>query len=229
MGLRAHPSWNVAQRLRLEPDEVDATVAEVRGLLRKRGRAACTWEVGSSATPADLLERLRAHGCVDDRDPHVIGMVLTEPPPAPAESIEARPVRDFAEFRAAQHVAEEAFGGTVEMDDALVRARYEEQVETGGWTTFVALVDGEIVASATSTDVDGAVTLNGGAVAPRARGRGAYRALVTARWDDAVARGMPALVTQAGAMSRPILERLGFRAVCEIWILLDEFDAALSN
>jgi GNAT superfamily N-acetyltransferase len=223
MGPRPHPSWNVAQRLRLEPESVDATVEQVRGLLRERGRAACTWEIGSSATPDDLVERLRAHGCVDDRDPHVIGMVLTEAPPEAPESIEARPVRDFDEFSAAQLVAEQAFGSTVEMDVALVRARYDEQVETRGWKTFVALLDGEIVASATSTYLDGAVTLNGGAVAPQARGRGAYRALVTARWNDAVAHGTPALVTQAGAMSRPILERLGFRAVCEIRILLDEF------
>jgi len=38
-----------------------------------------------------------------------------------------------------------------------------------------------------------------------ARGRGAYRALVAARWADAVERGTPALVTQAGAMSKPML------------------------
>src|SRR5206468_8394543 len=36
------------------------------------------------------------------------------------------------------------------------------------------------------------------------------RALVKARWDDAVARGTPLLVTHAGALSRPILGRLGF-------------------
>jgi hypothetical protein len=46
---------------------------------------------------------------------------------------------------------------------------------------------------------------------------------VAARWEDAVARGTPTLVTQAGRMSRPILERLGFRAVCEIRILVDRF------
>ena len=56
-----------------------------------------------------------------------------------------------------------------------------------------------------------------------ARGRGAYRALVRARWDDAVAAGTPVLITQAGRMSLPILERLGFRAVCEIQVLLDAF------
>ena len=60
------------------------------------------------------------------------------------------------------------------------------------------------------------MTLFGGATLPEARGRGAYRALVAARWEDAVARGTPVLVTQAGAMSRPILARLGFREVCEI-------------
>ena len=63
----------------------------------------------------------------------------------------------------------------------------------------------------------------GGATLPEARGRGVYRALVAARWEDAVARGTPALVTQAGAQSRPILARLGFRELCEIRILLDVF------
>jgi predicted acetyltransferase len=58
---------------------------------------------------------------------------------------------------------------------------------------------------------------------PEARGRGAYRALVAARWRDAVERGTPLLVTQAGRMSQPILERIGFRRVCEIRILLDDF------
>jgi hypothetical protein len=61
----------------------------------------------------------------------------------------------------------------------------------------------------------------GGGVLPAARGRGIYRALVRARWDDAVAAGTPALCTQAGAMSRPILEGLGFQPVAEHEILLD--------
>jgi len=229
MGPGAHPSWNVAQRLRLMPETIDSTVEDVHALLRERGRSACTWEIGSSATPSDLAEQLRARGFVDDRDPYAVGMVLTAPPPAQPEGVEAREARDFEEFKAAQRVAEEAFGGDVGMDDAQLRARYEEKLATGLWTTFIALVGGEIVASASSTYVDGAVTLNGGAVLPQARGRGAYRALVAVRWADAVERGTPALVTQAGAMSRPILERLGFRAVAEITILLDEFGPALSN
>jgi hypothetical protein len=61
----------------------------------------------------------------------------------------------------------------------------------------------------------------GGATLPEARGRGAYGALVVARWEAAVARGTPALVTHAGSMSRPILERVGFVAAAEVWFLND--------
>jgi hypothetical protein len=52
--------------------------------------------------------------------------------------------------------------------------------------------------------------------APSARRRGVYRALVAERWREAVARDTPALTVQAGAMSRPILEKLGFITVAEV-------------
>ena len=65
--------------------------------------------------------------------------------------------------------------------------------------------------------------LYGGATKESARGRGAYRGLIRARWDSAVALGTPALITQGGSMSRPILEKLGFRRVGEVHMLLDDF------
>jgi hypothetical protein len=68
------------------------------------------------------------------------------------------------------------------------------------------------------------VTLSGAATLSEARGRGAYRALVHARWQDAVDRGTPLAVTDAGRQSLPILARMGFREVCTIRALLDRFD-----
>ena len=50
---------------------------------------------------------------------------------------------------------------------------------------------------------------------------GAYRALVRARWDEARRRGATSLVVQASAMSRPVLERSGFRAVGNVRMLAD--------
>ena len=69
---------------------------------------------------------------------------------------------------------------------------------------------------------DRGVFLIGGSTAKWARGRGLYRALVRARWDYAVARGTPALVTHAvPETSYPLLRRLGFQDVCTIRRLED--------
>jgi GNAT superfamily N-acetyltransferase len=59
---------------------------------------------------------------------------------------------------------------------------------------------------------DGA-TLNGGAVRPRFRGRGVYRALVAARLRMARDAGAAGLVVWGGSMSAPILARMGFQTV----------------
>jgi predicted acetyltransferase len=86
-----------------------------------------------------------------------------------------------------------------------------------------AWLDGELVAAGTASATEHGLLLYGGATLPDARGRGAYRALLHARWQNAVENGTPALITQGGSMSRPILERLGFERVGEIHMLLDEF------
>ena len=90
----------------------------------------------------------------------------------------------------------------------------------------VASIDGEVVATGTSAPTEHGLLLFGGATLPAARGRGAYRAVLHARWQDAVANGTPALITQGGSMSRPILERLGFERVGEVHMLLDKFGEA---
>ena len=218
MGRGDQPGWNVAQRFRLRPDEVEEVRAEIHGHLRRNGRAACSWEVGSSATPSDLVDRLHALGLVDDEpDPLAIGMVLTnepeEPPPA---GVEVRRARTREELLEAGRIAAVGFG--------IPGAVPEPEEPTPGLETYVAYVDGRPAARATAAFTQYGATPFGGATLPEARGRGAYRALVAARWEDAVARGTPMLVTQAGRMSRPILERLGFRAVCEIRILVDRVE-----
>ena len=222
MGIRSEPAWNVVQRLRLGPDTIDATIEQVHAILAARGRSECSWEVGSSATPADLVDELRRRGMADDDDPHLVGMLLRREPAAVA-GVEARPVRSFEEFREANAVAFTAFGSLPPSDEGRQRARYEEEAAAGHQRSFVAVMDGRIVGAGTSTYLGRAVTLNGGSVLPEARGRGAYRALVRARWDDAVARGTPVLVTQAGRMSAPILLRLGFEEVTRIHVLIDRF------
>jgi len=217
MGRGDEPGWNVAQRFRLGDDELDTVREEIHGILRGRGRTACTWEVGTHATPSDLVDQLLARGLVDDEPtPLAIGMVLTEAPAQAPADIEVRPAETDEERLAAERIAAIAFGGPEPTEPPPPSADPNNVV-------YLAFADGEPVARGSASFGERAVSLFGGSTLPAARGRGAYRALVAARWEDAVARGTPALVTQASPMSRPILGRLGFREVCEIRILLDRF------
>jgi ribosomal protein S18 acetylase RimI-like enzyme len=216
MGRGDEPGWNVAQRFRLGDDEVEEVQAEIHAILRAKGRTGCSWEIGTHATPANLVERLLDLGLVDDEPtPLAVGMVLTEPPADVPSDVEVRRAETDEEHLAASRIAAIAFG----MPEP-TRVSPERDPNN---VVYLAFVDGEPVARGSAAFGEHAVSLFGGSTLPEARGRGAYRALVAARWHDAVERGTPVLVTQASPMSRPILGQLGFREVCEIRILLDLF------
>ena len=209
------PVWNVAQRFRLEPDGVEAARAEIHRALRARGRTACTWEVGSSATPADLVERLVELGLVELKDEFAVGMALTEPIAAPPEKIEVRRAASQDDEEVAAEIAAIAFGG------GRVARAFDPDSNV---VSHLAYLEGRPVGRATGSFSEHGVSLFGGAVLPEARGCGVYRALVHARFQDACERGTPVAFTQAGRLSRPILAGLGFRETCEIRMLLDAFD-----
>src|SRR6476646_9208080 len=106
MGRGDDPGWNVAQRFRLRADELDEVRVEIHGHLRARSRTACSWEIGSHAQPADLVDRLLALGLVDDEPtPLAVGMVLTEPPAEPPPDVEVRRVETAEEAFAADRIA----------------------------------------------------------------------------------------------------------------------------
>jgi GNAT superfamily N-acetyltransferase len=215
-------SWNTVQRQRFRAEEVDDVLEEVRSLLRARGRDRTQWEVGSAAEPPDLVELLLARGVVRDKDPFAVALVLTEePPPGPPE-LAARRVETFEEYMAATEVQWQAFE-MPENEVAESRELLPELWRESPNVMHAAWLDGEIVCAGTAAPSEHGLLLYGGATLPRARGRGAYRALLRARWDEAVERGTPALISQGGSMSRPILERLGFQPVGHVHILVDEF------
>jgi GNAT superfamily N-acetyltransferase len=228
--LGAVPTFTLVSRLRFDPEEVPEAIAEVRAHVAERGHREASWWVGSSATPPDLVDRLRSHGLVPDErpgsEPHATVLVLdTAPPPGPAE-IEARRVGSLDEFRLAGAIGREAFGSSPEEHeawDAIAEERFEAERAGHAPRVYLGFLDGRPVGIARALIADDcpAVLMIAGGVLREARGRGVYRALVRARWDDAVAAGIPALCTNAGSMSRPILDRLGFRAVAEHEILLD--------
>ena len=210
------PGWNVAQRFRLGDADVAGVREEIHAHLRERGRTGCTWEVGTHATPSDLVEQLLALGLVDDEPtPLAVGMVLDHEPVQPPPEVEVRRVTTLDEAQEAERIASIAFGTPTRTIE-----HFEHEPDN---QIYLAYISGTAVARGSASFGEHGVSLFGGSTLPEARGYGAYRALVAARWEDAAERGTPALITQASPMSRPILAQLGFREVCEIRILLDVF------
>jgi GNAT superfamily N-acetyltransferase len=217
------PESGGAHRMRFDPDSVDGRIEAVRAWFDGQGRKEFLWWVGPAATPRDLEARLLQHGAVPWRD-GVIASMLAEQPPPEVPEIEVRRVDTFEDFLVAREIAWIVAGFTAEQA-AEYRAtqpeKWESRVRSGDAAAYLAYVDGEPVGSADMLFLPFAGFLSGASTLPEYRSRGIYRALIRARWDEAVRRGTPALIVGAGRMSRPILERIGFRAVAEQHLLLD--------
>jgi GNAT superfamily N-acetyltransferase len=219
-------SWsNLACRIRFETGTADTSIATARDWFRERGAGSFRWLVGPSATPGDIASRVVASGAVPDQDePELTAMVLDREPPA-VSGVAVRPVVSYADFEQMERVREAVFGPTLtaSVDPASARhARWAETQATPGYAAYIAEFDGEVVAYGVMTATEaGPILLAGGVTLPAARSRGAYRALVHARWEAAERAGVAVLVTQAQASSRPILERLGFRRTGIIQLLTD--------
>jgi GNAT superfamily N-acetyltransferase len=215
----------MALRCRFSPNEVDDRIDEVRAWFRERRRDDFTWWIGSAA-PRGLTTRLRERGATDTDDPDVAAMVL-ERPPAAVAGVDVRHVTTVEEAMAAWALAERVFGLDPSQRAPDLEKTMAAQLALEFGRLYAAYVEDVLVGRGVciATTV-GPVTLVGGCVAEEARGRGVYRALVRVRWEWAAERGSPLLVTQAGRLSRPILERTGFRTVGRLRLLTDRTTVA---
>jgi hypothetical protein len=224
--LSPSPAMSVVSEIRTTDDALDETIEQVRGLVRENGYTRSTWIVGPSCTPVTLSSRLRQLGfrpAAPPLEPTLTAMALVEPPVPPPDGTEARLVADFDDFLTKFKIAIDAFGLPEEAAGRVLAAAPElwTNRDPSKWFDHLAVVDGEPVGfSHTHVGTIGLV-LDGSGVKAEARGRGAYRALVAARWTEAVKLEKPALVVQAGSMSGPILERCGFERICELTMLDD--------
>lgn len=214
------PTWVSVSGPNVAASEVAELIASTRELAGPERDV--MWWLGPSARPHDIRDRLLAAGLTEPRDRvrRLIAVALTDEPHGFAPEIEVRRVETFEDFAAAREVQWDVFDTPAERREAnrkRLRADFDESQAIGIPVGFVATLDGRPAATAMSLPSSRGVFLIAGATAPWARGRGLYRALVRARWDDAVERRTPALVTHANPQtSYPILRRLGFEDVCEI-------------
>jgi hypothetical protein len=204
-------TWAAVERIRLRKDELADTIAEVDAFLHETNTKRASWWLTERSTPEE--ETFVAAGLRRDEADYLhAAMVLTTEPPT-VDGLEARPIETFAEFVESRRLAIAAFANPKQSQptDEELASEWERQSEP----VFAAWLDGRMAAVGGAYFTRAGAYLMGGSTAEWARGRGAYRAVVRARWDEAVRRGTPALAVGAGPMSRPILERLGFEQVLE--------------
>jgi GNAT superfamily N-acetyltransferase len=201
-------------RLRFAPEEAPVMLAELRALAPS---AIGSWQTDSKEI-ADGLVAAGARRPAPPLEWEFAALATAEAPPD-VTGFEIRRIESFDDYLVGLEIALSAEQYTDEARAARrtdARGTYERR-KLGPSMEWLASIDDEPVAHARAFPGPHGLLLDGAATLPGARGRGAYRALIAARWDEAVARGTPALVVQAGVMSRPILERCGFEVVCTMY------------
>ncbi len=225
----------VEPRDRLTETDLDAAVDEARTLVRERGREMLVWQAGPDHPwLADALAQrgLRNEDAAGFESVENAMALLAPPAGDGGEDVDVELVESFEAFGDSVRIESVAFElppeGQAKLEAELDERFAEYTTPASPLRRWNARLEQRVVGTATAVLGDVGVNLFGGAVLADARGRGVYRALVNARWKLAVERGTPALTVQAGRMSRPVLERLGFQFIAEMPMYVDEFDKPVS-
>ncbi|MFT2720488.1 GNAT family N-acetyltransferase [Deinococcus sp. A31D244] len=184
------------------------------------------WKTRSHDQPADLPDRLAAHG-LHAREPETVMLgeasLLAVDVPLPAgvslRRIDAQPdpMPDLIRAAAAQ---ERAFGVPFRPADLVQRLEGKQDL----MEFWVAEANGAVICTGRLELVPGTAFAGiwGGGTIPEWRGQGVYRALVAQRARSALVRGARYLHSDSTEFSRPILQRSGLLPVTTttpyIWI-----------
>lgn len=213
-----HPEANMVKHARLAPlsdDEVDARIAELIEYHRQRDLG-FSWLVSPYDTPADLGERLKAHGLV-----HAGHASIMVRPDLPTDTIPFNPDLDVQIIELGDHDAADASlqiigAGFQWSPERLAEMRpfwferFRDPAIHQHETVYLGRLDGRPVGVAAWTERSGIALLDGAATLPEFRKRRVYSTLLRRRIDDARAAGYTSMVIEAQPMSRRVVARHGF-------------------
>lgn len=198
----------------LDPATADAVIEEQIAYFDGMGHD-FEWKVYDYDPPPDLRERLAAHGFAIEDPEAIMVLDLADLPTVLAAPVTAdiRPVTTPAGLREVIAVEEAVWEDS---RDWLEQSLRDEMALTpDDLRIYVAYVDGVPAGTAWIRFHPGSqfAGLWGGSTLAAYRGRGLYTALLAVRTQDALGRGVRFLTVDASPMSRPILEKLGFRRI----------------
>jgi GNAT superfamily N-acetyltransferase len=200
----------------LDGAELDELIARQVHVFAERGEA-FEWKQHGHDRPDDLSRRLLAAGFVPEETETVViapvAAIASEP--RLPEGVTLREATSRADFERIAGLEQAVWGDHGQETWLVEMLESERTVDPDAITIVVTEAGATVVCAAWIRFELGTefVTLWGGATLPEWRRRGIYRATVAQRANVAAERGFRYLEVDASDDSRPILERLGFRAV----------------
>jgi hypothetical protein len=214
------PGMSFISYTQAKAEDLDALIEAQTAELRARG-GPFEWNTCEHDDPA-LRARLEAHGYTCEEPGPVLFFDLqqaaadgtlervTAPPPHPG--VEVRQLHGAEGIETVISVMERVYGGNF----GWMRARIGLHLTLPGYLSmYAAYADGEPACAGWIYYYPGSAFagLFGGSTTAEQRGGGLYTAVLAARTREAVARGRRYLFIDASEMSRPIVERRGFKVV----------------
>jgi hypothetical protein len=200
----------------LNANTADAAIREQKEYYGHLGHS-FEWAAFSHDQPPDLKERLLRHGFEAEETEAIVVLELESMGDALRKPVphDVRRIREVGELADVIAVGDAAWG----TQDRPIGPRLKRELEAipDRLSVYVAHNDGIPACAGWMRFSPGSpfASLWGGATVPRCRKRGLYTALVAARAQEAWQRGAKFLTVDARSLSRPILEKLGFRVLTQ--------------
>jgi GNAT superfamily N-acetyltransferase len=197
---------------RLDERTADAAIREQMAYFQQLGME-FEWKAYAHDRPADLVQRLQNHGFQLDEPEAILVLDLEAVPQAllAQPNVRVERIERSNDLEPIAAISRQVYGK--DDPDHLRRLQLELDSDPTYLSVYVAYVNDTAVACGlTRFPHDSAfASLWGGQTVPGLRGQGLYTALLAARVREARERGARYLTVDARSMSRPILERRGFK------------------
>lgn len=197
---------------RLDAGNADRVIAEQIAYFQSIGQA-FEWKTFGHDTPPDLHARLLAAGFEAEEPESFLVLDVEE---APAELLrpvtsDVRRITDPAGLSAIERIQLSVWG---EADPTYLEALRDEMIHEPAHISIFIAYEGGVPASygrISYHDHSPFAGLWGGSTIAEYRGRGLYTSLLAVRLQEARTRGVRFLTIDASPMSRPIVEKHGFK------------------
>ncbi|MBK7896666.1 MAG: hypothetical protein WAS33_19625 [Candidatus Promineifilaceae bacterium] len=197
----------------LTAETADAAIQAQLDYFAASGSLGFEWKTYAHDTPADLGQRLTAHGLEGEEEEALLVMDLHNCPQVFLQPVTAdvRRATNRAQFEQIAQLQAQVWGG----DYGWLVTQLEENLalQPDFWSIYIAYVNNEPACAAWTSFPKGSqfAGLWGGSTLDQYRKMGLYTAVVAIRAQEALQRGYRFLMVDASDMSRPILQKRGFQ------------------